>query len=94
MRSTYTAAIGSQQVPLPIVELDPDLAIALLMTIDTGVAFMTTAGRELAAVLRPSRPDCIASMATLGIPVAYEVSRELGLDDYLVLQKTPKMHLG
>jgi adenine/guanine phosphoribosyltransferase-like PRPP-binding protein len=31
------------------------------------------------------------SVATLGIPVAVEVSRALGLDDCLILQKTPKI---
>ena len=45
-------------------------------------------------LLRPERPDIVASAATLGIPVAIEVSRALGLDDYLILQKTPKIHLG
>jgi adenine phosphoribosyltransferase len=30
----------------------------------------------------------------MGIPIAIEVSRALGIDDYLVLQKTPKIHLG
>ena len=29
----------------------------------------------------------------MGIPVAIEVTRSLGLDDYLILQKTPKLHL-
>ena len=33
-------------------------------------------------------------MATLGIPVAFEVTRSLGLDDYVILQKTPKIHLS
>ncbi len=30
----------------------------------------------------------------MGIPIAIEVSRALGLDDYLILQKTPKIHLS
>ena len=29
----------------------------------------------------------------MGIPLAIEVTRALGLDDYLILQKTPKLHL-
>ena len=29
----------------------------------------------------------------MGIPLAIEISRSLGLDDYLILQKTPKIHL-
>jgi adenine phosphoribosyltransferase len=30
----------------------------------------------------------------MGIPLAIEVSRSLGLDDYVILHKTPKIHLG
>jgi adenine phosphoribosyltransferase len=90
---TYRATVGSQQVDLPIVPLNDELAIALLMTIDMGVRFTTVAGAELARLLAPSRPERVVSVSTLGIPVAIEVSRCLGLDDYLILQKTAKIHL-
>ena len=36
---TYRATVGSQVVDLPIVALDDELAIALLITVDLGVAF-------------------------------------------------------
>jgi adenine/guanine phosphoribosyltransferase-like PRPP-binding protein len=91
---SYPVELGSQTVDLPLVEIGDDRAISLLMTIDRGVLFMATAGRDLADRLAPSRPDIVASAATLGIPVAVEVTRNLGLDDYLILQKTPKRHLG
>lgn len=64
-----------------------------MMTIDLGVRFTAVAAAELARVLSPARPQLIVSVATLGIPVAFEVSRCLGLDDYLILQKSPKVHL-
>lgn len=89
----YPVTIGSQHVELPIVPIADDVAISLLMTIDWGVRFMETAGRELAERLHPAQPAIVATAATLGIPLAIEVSRALGLDDYLVLQKTPKIHL-
>ena len=44
--------------------------------------------------LAPSRPDVVVSVATMGIPLAIEVSRSLSLDDYVILHKTPKIHLG
>jgi len=91
--ATYRAAIGSQHADLPIVALDDEQAIALMMTIDLGVRFTAVAAAELARVLSPARPQLIVSVATLGIPVAFEVSRCLGLDDYLILQKSPKVHL-
>jgi adenine phosphoribosyltransferase len=30
----------------------------------------------------------------MGIPLAIEVTRALGLDNYVILHKTPKIHLG
>jgi adenine phosphoribosyltransferase len=90
----YALDIGSQSVELPLVPIGSDLAISLLMTIDHGVRFMTQAGSDLAELLAPTQPEIVATAATLGIPVAIEVSRALGLDDYLVLQKTEKIHLA
>lgn len=90
----YRVDVGSQSITLPLVPLSDQRAISLLMTIDVGVGFLATAGTDLAAVIRGAEPDIVATAATLGIPVAIEVSRALGLDDYLVLQKTAKIHLG
>ena len=92
-RATYRATVGSQRVELPIVPLDGERAIALMMTVDLGVRFTSVAAAELARALAAARPELVVSVATLGIPVAIEVSRCLGLDDYLILQKSPKVHL-
>jgi adenine phosphoribosyltransferase len=40
------------------------------------------------------RPEIVVSVATMGIPIAIEASRALGIDDYVILHKTPKIHLG
>jgi adenine phosphoribosyltransferase len=93
-RGTYAADIGSQHLDLPIVSLNDNLALALLITVDVGVAFMAKAGEELAAVLAPYDVDVVATVATMGIPLAVEVTRHLGLDQYVVLHKTPKIHLA
>jgi adenine phosphoribosyltransferase len=90
----YRVALGSQEIELPIVAISEDAAIALLMTIDRGIGFMSRAGVDLAAQLRPFEPEIVASAATLGIPVAIETTRALDLDDYLILQKTRKIHLA
>ena len=58
------------------------------------MAFAETAGRELAELIGPRSPRSSVSVATMGIPLAIEVSRALGLDDYVILHKTPKIHLG
>ena len=90
----YTTTVGSQTVQLPLVRLNDDLTIALLICVDMGVSFSETAGRELADLMRPYRPEIVVSVATMGIPLAIEASRALGLDDYVILHKTPKTHLG
>jgi adenine/guanine phosphoribosyltransferase-like PRPP-binding protein len=91
---TYRTHVGSQSVDLPLVPVADDCSIALLICVDMGVHFGEVAGRELAGLLAPARPDLVVSVATMGIPLAIEVSRALGLDDYLIVHKTPKIHLG
>jgi adenine/guanine phosphoribosyltransferase-like PRPP-binding protein len=92
--STYPTTVGSQSVELPLVPLSDELTIALLICVDLGVHFAETAGRELAELMRPAEPDIVVSVATMGIPLAIEASRALGIDDYVILHKTPKIHLG
>lgn len=91
---TYPTKVGSQQIDLPLVRIADDLAIALLITVDLGVGFTECASKELADQLRDLDVDIVASVATMGIPLAIEVSRALGLDDYLIFQKTQKIHLS
>lgn len=93
-RTSYHVAIGTQEVDLPLVALSDLLTLALLITVDMGVDFMRHAGEELAELLRPYDIDIVATVATMGIPVAIEVSRALGLDQYVILHKTPKIHLA
>lgn len=90
----YPVTIGSQPVQLPLVAMNDQLTLALLITVDMGVEFMRRAGEELAELLRPYDVDIIATVATMGIPVAMEVTRALGLDQYVILHKTPKIHLA
>lgn len=79
---------------LPIIALSEELAVALLITVDLGISFCERAGRELAGMLDGLAIDVVASVATMGIPFAIEVARALGHDQYVVLHKTPKIHLG
>ncbi len=93
-RGVHEVAVGTQSVRLPVVPLSDELALALLITVDMGVAFMDRAGAELAELLRPHDIEIVATVATMGIPVAIEVTRHLGLDQYVILHKTPKIHLA
>ena len=91
---TYTVDIASEPVTLPIVPINDTLAISLLMVIDMGVRFGERIGKAMAAKLAPLRPEIVVGAATLGIPVVIEVSRALGLDQYVNAQKSPKIHLA
>ncbi|MEI7479531.1 MAG: phosphoribosyltransferase family protein [Actinomycetes bacterium] len=92
-QSTYLAQIGTQEVELPLVSLGSNLAIALMITVDLQVQFLDEAGRQLAEILRPLDVDVVVTIATMGIPVAISVAHGLGLDHYVVLHKTQKIHL-
>ena len=93
-RPTWRVDVAGLAVDLPIVPIKPDFAISLMMVIDMGVRFGAHAGAALAERLAPLKPDVVVGPATLGIPVAIEVSRALGLDRYVVVQKSPKIHLA
>jgi adenine phosphoribosyltransferase len=86
--------VAGFRLDLPIVAIKPDFAISLMMVIDLGVKFGEHVGVKLAEKLAYLKPDIIVGAATLGIPVAIEVSRALDLDRYVILQKSPKIHLG
>lgn len=91
---TYRTTVGSQTVELPLVRVAPAVTIALLICVDHGVEFSSRAGKELASLLADAEPEVVVSVATMGIPLAIEVTRSLELDDYVILHKTPKIHLG
>ena len=91
---SYGVDIGTQHLELPLVPLSERLTLALLITVDVPLSFLSRAGRELADQLRTHEVDIVATVATMGIPVAVEVTRHLGLEQYVVLHKTPKIHLA
>lgn len=91
---TYRTRVGSQQIDLPLIQVAEGISIALLISVDHGIRFAEVAGRELASALDTLDIEIVASVATMGIPLAIEVTRALGLDDYVILHKTPKIHLA
>ncbi|MBE3557429.1 MAG: adenine phosphoribosyltransferase [Firmicutes bacterium] len=70
-----------------------DRAIALLVTLEQGVAFGERVGRALAEKAANDGIEAVVGTATLGIPLALEMARSLGLDHYVILQKSPKFYL-
>src|SRR5271156_5162174 len=90
----YPVDIAGEPVTLPIVPINRRLAISLLMVIDMGVHFGERSGKAMAKKLMPLKPDIVVGAATLGIPVVIEVSRAIGLGQYVIAQKSPKIHLA
>jgi adenine/guanine phosphoribosyltransferase-like PRPP-binding protein len=93
-KQCWRVDVAGFPIDLPIIAIKPDFAISLMMVIDLGVKFGAHVGRELAHRLAPLQPDIIVGAATLGIPIAIEVTRAIGLDHYVILQKSPKLHLA
>ncbi len=91
---TYRTEIAGHGFDLPIIQLNDRRAIALLMVIDMGVRFGDIVGDAIARHFAPLQPDIVVGSATLGIPIAIEVTRRLGMDKYVILQKSPKFHLA
>lgn len=90
----WPVEVAGKRLELPIVALSAELAIPLMMVIDLGVGFGSHVGHELGRRLAPLGAEIVVGTATLGIPVAIEVSRALGLDRYVIVQKSPKIHLA
>lgn len=91
---SYQTEVAGEVIDLPLIEAEGGRAIALLMVIDRGMRFIERAGKALAERFAPFKPDLIVGSATLGIPVAMEVTRALNIDQYVILQKSPKFHLA
>ena len=91
---THSTDIAGERVDLPILAIDEQRAIVLLNVLDHGVRFNERVGRALAEAMAPHRPQVVLGTATLGIPVAIETSRALGLDTYVIAQKSPKVYLA
>ncbi|MCL6595889.1 MAG: adenine phosphoribosyltransferase [Firmicutes bacterium] len=85
--------IAGEPVDLPVLSVGEHGAIVLLNVLDHGAAFIRRAGEALAERLAAARPEVVLGTATLGIPVAVEVSRALGLDRFVIAQKSPKVYL-
>jgi adenine/guanine phosphoribosyltransferase-like PRPP-binding protein len=90
----YEIKVAGETFRLPIVQLDANTAIAHLLVIDMGIRFGELVGKAMSQRFARLKPEIVVGSATLGIPVAIEVSRYLGLDRYVILQKSPKFSLS
>ena len=87
---TYTLNVAGLTRELPIIKLSYDLSIASLVILgDTEIV------RKTAPIIAKKLPevDFIVTAEAKGIPLAYEISRVLNLNEYVVARKSVKAYM-
>ena len=87
---TYTLHVAGLTRELPIIKLSYDLSIASFVILgDTEIV------RKTAPIIAKKLPevDFIVTAEAKGIPLAYEISKVLNLDEYIVARKSVKAYM-
>ncbi|WP_339007295.1 adenine phosphoribosyltransferase [Fusobacterium animalis] len=87
---TYTLNVAGLTRELPIIKLSYDLSIASFVILgDTEIV------RKTAPIIAKKLPevDFIITAEAKGIPLAYEISRVLNLNEYVVARKSVKAYM-
>ena len=87
---TYTLNVAGLTRELPIMKLSYDLSIASFVILgDTEIV------RKTAPIIAKKLPevDFIVTAEAKGIPLAYEISRVLNLNEYVVARKSVKAYM-
>ena len=87
---TYTLNVAGLTRELPIIKLPYDLSIASFVILgDTEIV------RKTAPIIAKKLPevDFIVTAEAKGIPLAYEISRVLNLNEYVVARKSVKAYM-
>ena len=87
---TYTLHVAGLTRELPIIKLSYDLSIAsFVMLGDTEIV------KKTAPMIAKKLPevDFIVTAEAKGIPLAYEISKILNLDEYIVARKSVKAYM-
>lgn len=87
---TYTLQVAGLTRELPICAVDDKLDIAAFIMFGD-VELTVNCAREL-AMLAPEH-DVLITAEAKGIPLAYEMARQLGANRYLIARKGPKVYM-
>ncbi|CDZ23697.1 phosphoribosyltransferase [[Clostridium] cellulosi] len=88
--NTYTLNVAGLKRELPICPVDDKLDIAAFIMFGD-VELTVNCARELIK-LAPEH-DVIITAEAKGIPLAYEMARQLGVNRYLIARKSPKLYM-
>ncbi len=91
----YVVTLGGLRRVLPVVQIQPGTWIASIATLILGdVDFLSQAAGLLSKKVRPVGVDAVLTAEAKSIALAYELSRKLGLDRFVVARKTIKSYMG
>lgn len=88
--NTYTLHVAGLTRELPLCPVDEHLDIAAFIMFGD-VELTVNCAREL--VKRAPEHDIIITAEAKGIPLAYEMARQLGVNRYLIARKGPKVYM-
>lgn len=88
--NTYTLHVAGLTRELPLCPVDEHLDIAAFIMFGD-VELTVNCAREL--VKRAPEHDVIITAEAKGIPLAYEMARQLGVNRYLIARKGPKVYM-
>ena len=86
----YEIEVCGVRRQLPYIPIKEDLAFASFVII-SDTELITACGKELAD--RIGTVDALVTAEAKGIALAYEVSRQLGLKEFIVIRKSVKAYM-
>lgn len=88
--STYTLKVAGLTRELPICKVDDKLDIAAFIMFGD-VELTVNCAREL--IKKAPEHDILITAEAKGIPLAYEMARQMGVNRYLIARKGPKLYM-
>jgi adenine phosphoribosyltransferase len=94
-QTEYVVRLSGLRRTLPIVQIQPHTWIASDAALILGdVAFLSRAAELLAKKIRPLGVDAVLTAEAKSIALAYELSRQLGRERFVVARKSIKSYMG
>ena len=90
MKTSYTLKIAGIERELPLCKVNDELQIAAFVMF--GDVEMTEKTAAALLELAPEH-DIIVTAESKGIPLAYEMARQSGKNNYVVARKAPKLYM-
>lgn len=90
--NTYTLEVCGLKRNLPLIKIDDKNAFASFVII-SDTELIEAAAKELAEKIKPYQPEVLVTAEAKGIALAYEVSRQLDMKNFIVARKSVKSYM-